>query len=118
MLAARDREHIQAAIALGAGTPRILFRHLLPLISAPLIVEATFGIAAVVIAEAGLSFLGLGIQPPTPSWGSMIRDSSRYLLIAPHLVVVPGLALMLVIVAVNMLGDRLRDRLDVRTDRR
>ncbi len=118
VLATRDREHVQAAIALGAGTPRILFRHLLPLISAPLIVEATFGIAAVVIAEAGLSFLGLGIQPPTPSWGSMIRDSGRYLLIAPHMVLVPGLALMLVVLAVNMLGDWLRDRLDVRTDRR
>jgi peptide/nickel transport system permease protein len=118
VLAIRDREHVQAAIALGAGTPRILFRHLLPLISAPLIVEATFGIAAVVIAEAGLSFLGLGIQPPTPSWGSMIRDSGRYLLIAPHMVLVPGLALMLVVLAVNLLGDWLRDRLDVRTDRR
>lgn len=115
VLAARDREHIQAAIALGAGTPRILVHHLLPLITAPLIVEATFGIAAVVIAEAGLSFLGLGIQPPTPSWGSIIRDSSRYLLIAPHMVLAPGLALMLVVVAVNMLGDWLRDRLDVKS---
>ncbi len=115
VLAAREREHVQAAIALGAGTPRILYHHLLPLISAPLIVEATFGIAAVVIAEAGLSFLGLGIQPPTPSWGSMIRDGARYLLIAPHMVLMPGLALMLVVIAVNMLGDRLRDHLDVKT---
>lgn len=114
VLAIRDREHIQAAIALGAGRRRIILRHLLPLISAPLIVEATFGMAAVVIAEAGLSFLGLGIQPPTPSWGSMIRDSGRYMLVAPHMVIVPGLALMLVVLAVNMLGDCLRDRLDVR----
>lgn len=115
VLACKNREHIQAAIALGASRRRIVFRHLLPLISAPLIVEATFGVAAVVIAEAGLSFLGLGIQPPTPSWGSMIRDSSRYMLIAPHMVLVPGITLMLVVLAVNMLGDCMRDRLDVRT---
>lgn len=117
VLSYREREHVQAAIALGAGRARILWRHLLPLIAAPLIVEATFGVAAVVIAEAGLSFLGLGIQPPTPSWGSMIRDSSRYMLVAPHMVIVPGAALMLVVLAVNLLGDRLRDRLDVKTMR-
>ncbi|MDX9740239.1 MAG: ABC transporter permease [Gammaproteobacteria bacterium] len=117
VLTYREREHVQAAITLGASRTRILWRHLLPLIAAPLIVEATFGIAAVVIAEAGLSFLGLGIQPPAPSWGSMIRDSSRYMLVAPHMVIVPGAALMLVVLAVNALGDRLRDRLDVKTDR-
>jgi peptide/nickel transport system permease protein len=118
ILAFREREHVQAAVALGARGRRILLRHLLPLIAAPLIVEATFGVAAVVIAEAGLSFLGLGIQPPTPSWGSMIRDSSRYLLVSPHMVLVPGTALMLVVLAVNMLGDCLRDRMDVRSMRR
>jgi peptide/nickel transport system permease protein len=118
VLAYKEREHVQAAIALGAGGGRIIVRHLLPLFLAPLIVEATFGIAAVVIAEAGLSFLGLGIQPPLPSWGSMIRDSSRYLLVSPHMVLVPGLALMLVVLAVNMLGDSLRDRMDVRSLRR
>jgi peptide/nickel transport system permease protein len=117
VLTYREREHVQAAITLGASRTRILWRHLLPLIAAPLIVEATFGIAAVVIAEAGLSFLGLGIQPPAPSWGSMIRDSARYMLVAPHMVIVPGAALMLVVLAVNALGDSLRDRLDVRTDR-
>jgi len=114
VLSLKDREHVQAAVALGASRLRIVLRHLLPLITAPLIVEATFGVAGVVIAEAGLSFLGLGIQPPTPSWGSMIRDSSRYMLVSPHMVLVPGLALMLVVLAVNMLGDHLRDRLDVR----
>ena len=88
--------------------------HLLPLMVAPLIVEATFGIAAVVIAEAGLSFLGLGVQPPEASWGSMIREGSRYLLVAPHMTVVPGIALMLVVLAVNLLGDRLRDQLDIK----
>lgn len=114
VLAAREREHVQAAIALGARPGRIVMWHLLPLISAPLIVEATFGVAAVVIAEAGLSFLGLGIQPPEPSWGSMIRDSSRYMLVSPHMVVVPGTALLLVVLAVNLFGDWLRDRMDVR----
>jgi peptide/nickel transport system permease protein len=114
VLSLKHREHVQAAIALGAGTARIVFRHLLPLLAAPLIVEASFGIAGVVIAEAGLSFLGLGVQPPEPSWGAMIRDGARYLLVAPHMVMVPGVALMLVVLSVNLLGDRLRDRLDVR----
>jgi peptide/nickel transport system permease protein len=114
VLTLKRREHVQAALALGAGTGRVLVRHLLPLIVAPLIIEATFAIAGIVIAEAGLSFLGLGIQPPTPSWGSMIRDGTRYMLVSPHMVLVPGLALLLVVLAVNMLGDRLRDRLDVR----
>lgn len=114
VLSLRRREHVQAAIALGGGTGRILWRHLLPLILAPLIVEATFGVAGAVIAEASLSFLGLGVQPPAASWGSMIRDGTRYLLVAPHMVLVPGVALMLVVLAINLLGDRLRDRLDVR----
>ncbi len=114
----KSRDHVQAAIALGAGRTRIIFRHLIPLIAAPLIIEATFAIASVVIAEAGLSFLGLGIQPPTPSWGSMIRDGTRYMLVAPHMVLVPGIALMLVVLSVNLLGDRLRDWLDVRTRER
>lgn len=114
VLSLRHRDHVLAAISLGAGTGRIVARHLLPLIAAPLIVEATFGVASAVIAEAGLSFLGLGVQPPAASWGSLIRDGTRYLLVAPHLVLAPGLALMAVVLAANLLGDRLRDRLDVR----
>jgi peptide/nickel transport system permease protein len=113
-LSLKHREHLQAAAALGAGLPRLLGVHLLPLLAAPLIVEGTYGVGAAVVAEAGLSFLGLGVQPPAASWGSMIRDGTRYLLVAPHLVVVPGLALMLVVLSVNLLGDRLRDRLDPR----
>lgn len=113
-LALKHREHVVAAQALGTGQFRIVIRHLLPLISAPLIVEATFGIASVVIAEAGLSFLGLGVQPPEASWGSMIRDGARYMLVAPHMVLIPGFSLMLVVLAVNLLGDRLRDWLDVK----
>lgn len=111
VLSLREREHVQAAIALGAGQGRVLTRHLLPLTLTPLVVEASFGVASVVIAEAGLSFLGLGMAPPAPSWGSMIRDGVRYLLVAPHLVIAPGLALVLVVYAVNRLGDWLRDSL-------
>lgn len=116
VLSLKHRDHVAAAQALGTSTPRILLRHLLPLMSAPLIVEATFGIASVVIAEAGLSFLGLGVQPPAASWGSMIRDGTRYMLVAPHMVLAPGMALCLVVMSVNLLGDRLRDHLDVRSD--
>lgn len=115
VLALKHRDHVQAAIALGSSSFVIIRRHLIPLISAPLIVEATFGIAAVVLAEAGLSFLGLGVQPPEASWGSMIRDGTAYMLVAPHMVVSPGIAMILVVLSVNLLGDRLRDKLDVRT---
>ena len=87
--------------------------HVLPLITAPIIVEITFGLAGVIVAEAGLSFLGLGIQPPTASWGSMIRDGTRYMLVAPHLVIMPGFALMSVVVALSLIGDRLRDHWQV-----
>jgi peptide/nickel transport system permease protein len=118
VLSVKQREHVQAARALGSRTPRIIRYHLLPLIAAPLVVEATFAVAAVVIAESGLSFLGLGVQPPEASWGSMIRDGVRYLLVAPHLVLAPGIALFLVVLSVNLLGDRLRDRLDVKGERR
>lgn len=113
-LSIKSREHIQAAIALGTPTHRTLRQHILPLIMAPLIIEATFGIAGVVIAEAGLSFLGLGIQPPTASWGTMIKDGTRYMLVAPHMVFAPGLALCLVVLSVNMLGDKLRDWMDIK----
>jgi peptide/nickel transport system permease protein len=114
VLSLKHREHVQAAVALGVGRIRIVIRHLLPLTLAPLIVEATFSIAGVIIAEAGLSFLGLGVQPPAPSWGSMIRDGTRYMLVAPHMVLAPGVAIMLVVLSVNLLGDRLRDWMDVR----
>ena len=110
----REREHVQAARALGVTPLGVLFRHILPLTAAPIIVEATFAIASVVIAEAGLSFLGLGAQPPTASWGNMIRDGSQYLLVAPHMVLVPGVALMLVVISINLIGDQLRDFLDVK----
>ncbi len=115
VLSLKHRDHVQAALALGVRRSRIVLRHLLPLIVAPLIVEGTFAVAGAVIAEAGLSFLGLGVQPPEASWGSMIRDGTRYMLMAPHLVLAPGMALMLVVLGVNLVGDRLRDSLDVRS---
>lgn len=118
ILSLKTREHVQAARVLGAGQGRILRRHLLPLIMAPLLVEASFGVAATVIAEAGLSFLGLGVQPPAASWGSMIRDGARYMLVAPHMVLIPGVALMLVVLSVNLAGDQLRDWMDVRVRNR
>ena len=117
-LAVKQREHVTAAIALGTNTLHIILRHLLPLILAPLIVEATFAIAGTVVAEASLSFLGLGVQPPQASWGSMIRDGTRYMLVAPHMVLAPGVAVFLVVLSVNLLGDALRDRMDVRLQER
>jgi peptide/nickel transport system permease protein len=114
VLSLKHREHVVAAESLGSGRMRIMVWHLLPLMAAPLIVEATFGVAAVVIAEAGLSFLGLGVQPPDASWGAMIRDGTRYMLVAPHLVLAPGAAICAVVLSVNLLGDSLRDRLDKR----
>ncbi|MDR2874992.1 MAG: ABC transporter permease [Methylobacillus sp.] len=113
-LSLRGRQHVQAAQALGASTPRILLRHMLPLLAPALLVEATFSIASLVVAEAGLSFLGLGIQPPHASWGAMLRDGARYLLVAPHYVLAVGLSLMSLVLAVNVLGDTLRDNLDVK----
>lgn len=115
VLSFRQREHVVAAIALGSSTITIVRKHLLPLVLAPVIVEASFGVASIVIAEAGLSFLGLGVQPPSASWGSMIRDGTRYLLVAPHMVIIPGIALMAVVLSVNIFGDRLRDYLDVKS---
>lgn len=114
-LSIKHREHILAARALAIPMPVTLYRHVLPLILAPLGVEATFGVAGAVISEAGLSFLGLGVQPPDASWGNMIKEGTRYLLVAPHLVLAPGIALMLVVLAVNLIGDQWRDYLDVRS---
>jgi peptide/nickel transport system permease protein len=113
VLTLRQRDHVLAATALGRTDLAIMARHLLPLVMAPVWVEASFGLAGAVVAEAGLSFLGLGIQPPDASWGGMIRDGVRYLLVAPHLVMAPGLALFLTVLAANLFGDSLRDRFDV-----
>ena len=114
VLTLRQRQHVMAAESLGASTLRIMLKHMLPLLAAPLLVEATYSMAGLVIAEASLSFLGLGIQAPDASWGAMLRDGVRYMLIAPHYVLAVGLSLMSLVLAVNGLGDRLRDYLDVR----
>ena len=116
-LSLKQREHVTAAIALGSRQGRIILRHIIPLMLAPLLVEASFGIAAVIVAEAGLSFLGLGVQPPQASWGSMIREGAQFLLVAPHLAIFPGLAIFLVVLSANLFGDWLRSRLDVREQR-
>ncbi len=115
VLALRDSEYVQAARSLGAGSFRIVFRHLLPNIMAPVIVQATLGMAGVIIAEAGLSFLGLGVQPPTPSWGGILNSGVEYFRTGAHMTIFPGLAIMIVVMGLNFLGDGLRDALDPRT---
>ncbi len=112
-LTLRNRQHVIAAESLGASVPRILIKHILPLLGSILIVEATYSLASIMIAEASLSFLGLGIQAPNASWGAMLRDGVRYMLVAPHYVLIVGLSLMSLILAINLLGDQLRDKLDV-----
>jgi len=113
-LSLRNRQHVLAAESLGASVPRILFKHMLPLLAAPLVVEATYSIAGLIIAEASLSFLGLGIEAPKASWGAMLRDGVRYMLVAPHYVLAVGLSLMSLVLAINLLGDQLRDYLDIK----
>lgn len=113
-LSLRGRQHVLAAQSMGVGTVRILRVHILPLLAAPLIVEATYSIASLVIAEASLSFLGLGVQAPQASWGGMLRDGVRYMLVAPHYVLAVGFSLMSLVLAVNLLGDRLRDHWDIK----
>ncbi len=116
VLSLRHRQHVIAAESLGATVPRILLKHILPLLASILMVEATYSLASVMIAEASLSFLGLGIQAPNASWGAMLRDGVRYMLVAPHYVLVVGLSLMSLILAINLGGDYLRDKLDVRVE--
>ena len=115
-LSLRNRQHVQAAESLGAGVPRLLFRHILPLMTSILVVEATYSLASVMIAEASLSFLGLGIQAPNASWGAMLRDGVRFMLVAPHYVLIVGACLMSLILAINLGGDYLRDKLDVKRE--
>ena len=115
VLAVREREFVEAARAVGAGDFRIFVRHILPNILQPLIVQAAIGMAGAVLAEATLSFLGLGVPPPAASWGSMLNDARPFLFDAPHLVVFPAIAVMLCVLSFNFLGDALRDYLDPRT---
>ena len=116
-LSLRNRQHVLAAQSLGASVPRLLWVHILPLLSSILIVEATYSLASVMISEASLSFLGLGIQAPNASWGAMLRDGVRYMLVAPHYVLIVGISLMSLILAINLGGDYLRDKFDVRAEK-
>jgi peptide/nickel transport system permease protein len=111
-LRSREFEYVQAAKALGAGPGRILWRHIVPAAMPTVVVQATLGMAGAIVGEASLSFLGLGVQPPTPSWGSMLNGGRAHLLDAPHLTIFPGLAIAVLVLGFNFLGDGLRNRLD------
>jgi peptide/nickel transport system permease protein len=115
VLAAREREFVEAARALGASDLRIILRHILPNIIQPVIVQAAIGMAGAILAEATMSFLGLGVPPPTASWGAMLNDGRAHLFDAPHLVIFPALAVMLAVLSFNFIGDALRDYLDPRS---
>jgi peptide/nickel transport system permease protein len=113
VLAEKNREYVLAAKALGASHPRIILRHILPNVFAPVIVEATFGLAGVILAESSLSFLGLGPQD-VPTWGRLLNEGAQYLLFAPHVATFPGIAIMLTVLGFNFIGDGLRNRWDVK----
>ena len=115
VLAAREREFVEAARALGASDLRIVVRHILPNIIQPVIVQAAIGMAGAILAEATMSFLGLGVPPPTASWGTMLNDGRAHLFDAPHLVLFPAAAVMLAVLSFNFIGDALRDYLDPRS---
>ncbi len=116
VLSLRDRDFVAAARALGAGPARVIFRHVLPNATAPIIVSAALGIGNVLLLEAGLSFFGVGVPPPDPSWGNMIADGAPHLATAPWTTLFPGLAIALVVMALNAVGDALRDVLDPRQE--
>lgn len=118
VLTLRERDYVQAARALGAGDARILVRHLLPNAAGPLLVQTTFALPGAILAEASLSFLGLGAPPGTPSWGALVDQGTQYLLVAPHVALFPGLALAVTVLGFNFLGDALRDALDPKGVRR
>ena len=115
VLAIKEREFVEAARALGASDLRIFSRHILPNILQPIIVQSAIGMAGAVLAEATLSFLGLGLPPPTASWGGMLNDARSHLFDSPHMVIFPAIAVMLCVLSFNFIGDALRDYLDPRT---
>lgn len=114
VLRLREESYVRAAEALGASRRRVIFRHLLPNTLGPLLVAATLGVGDVILLEAGLSFLGLGIQPPAPSWGGMILDARQVLVAAPWAGLFPGIAIVLTVLSANLLGDAVRDAVDPR----
>jgi peptide/nickel transport system permease protein len=114
VLSLKEKEFIEAARAVGENDFNILFRYLLPNSMAPIIIQTTLRMATVLLTASGLSFLGLGVQPPTPEWGAMLSTARAYMITAPHVATVPGLAIMLVVMGFNLFGDGLRDSLDPR----
>jgi peptide/nickel transport system permease protein len=118
VLSLREREFVEAARALGATDPLILARHILPHLLSPLIVAFSLDVGAKILATAGLSFLGLGTQPPTADWGSMLATGRQFVVLSPHVVLLPGLAIFVIVLALNLVGDALRDILDPRTHTR
>jgi peptide/nickel transport system permease protein len=114
VLSLREREFIEAAFSIGASTPRILFRHLLPNALAPILVQASFDMGGAILSAAGLSFIGFGARPPTPEWGVMISEGSKFFSTQPWLSFFPGLAILLTVAAFNLIGDGLRDAFDPR----
>ena len=114
VLTVKDQEFIEAARAIGCHDGEIIFKYIIPNAMAPIIVQATMGLAGAILSIAGLSFLGLGIQPPTPEWGAMLSNARQYIRDAWHVTVIPGLGIMLTILALNLMGDGLRDALDPR----
>ena len=111
-LTVKDQEYIEASRCIGAKNLRIIMRHIFPNVLAPIIVQATLGVGTAIILAASLSFLGLGVQPPTPEWGSMLSAARTYMRDYPHMVIFPGLAIMVTVLALNLFGDGLRDALD------
>ena len=114
VLTVKDQDYIEAARSIGCDDRQIVFKYIIPNAMAPIIVQATLGLAGAIISIAGLSFLGLGIQPPTPEWGAMLSNARTYIREAWHVTVIPGLGIMLTILALNLMGDGLRDALDPR----
>lgn len=114
LLNLREMEYIDAEISINASAPRIMFRHLLPNGISPMIVQATMAIAGSILVAASLSFIGLGVQPPLPEWGAMLSEGREYIRSSPHIVIFPGLMIMITVLSINLFGDGLRDALDPR----
>lgn len=114
ILSVKENEYVDAARAMGASTPRILFRHIMPNAVAPIIVYGTMSVGGAILTEAALSFLGVGVQPPAPTWGNMLSEARSFLFTAPWLMLYPGLAILTTVLAFVLLGDGLRDALDVK----
>jgi peptide/nickel transport system permease protein len=114
VLTLKQMDYVKAGVSLGLSTPRIVFRHILPNAIAPIIVNATFGVAAAIMAESGLSFLGMGVQPPTASWGNMLTDAQSISVMTdqPWLWLPPGIMILVIVLAINFVGDGLRDAFD------